>query len=450
MRLTRSVFLDVAISMVLFGLGIGLAFPFFVMLLGVASETALTPTFFVACLGAGAVAGVINYAIARAVVGARLRSLSRSMSRVEERLGASTDAGLDAACMADDCIVPVDSDDEIGHAARAFNSLVEALSVSTRTQLAARSFAETIARGLEVEGLADSALEQLLEHTGSSAGAVMYERDGELVVASARGIREPSSLVANDHVRRVLRDGAAHHVQVTHDIDVDGVLLTFRPREVAVLPVRHKSVPLGVVVLATGERFDEAHRARMDLFLHGLGLALNNALAHERMQTLAAIDPLTGVLNRRFGLGRLHEEFGRAVRAGTPLGLLMLDIDHFKAVNDTYGHMIGDRVLRAISAVIRSALREGDVLLRYGGEEFLAVLPAASTDDLAHIAERIRRMAAAAEVRDGDVPVRVTLSVGGAAYPRDDVDHEEGLIQLADEALYRAKERGRDRVEIAA
>ena len=230
---------------------------------------------------------------------------------------------------------------------------------------------------------------------------------------------------------------------------VDAVLVAFRPREMAVLPVRHKGVPLGAVVLATAATYDDAHRARMELSLHGLGLALNNALAHERMQTLAAIDALTGVYNRRFGLQRLHEEFGRAVRAGTPLGLLMLDIDHFKAVNDTYSHLVGDRVLRSISKVIRAALREGDILLRYGGEEFLAVLPAASGDDLPKLAERIRRMAAAAEVMEGDIPVRVTLSVGGAAFPNQAVEHEEGLIQLADEALYRAKELGRDRVEIA-
>ncbi len=449
MRMTRSVFLDLAIWMVAFGLAIGVAFPFFVLMLGAPRETALTPAFFSACLGAGALAGMMNFGLARLVVGERLRGLTRSMSRVEERLEAVVHDGGASDCLAGDCAIAVDSEDEIGDAARAFNRLLEALSVATRTQFAARSFAEMLASDLTIEGLAGSALEQLLEHTGASAGAIAYERDGELLLAAAQGIHDPSVVLSSDHVRKALLEGTAFRTQVPQDVRVDAVLVAFRPREMAVLPVRHKGVPLGAVVLATGETFDDAHRARLGLFLPGLGLALNNAVAHERIQTLAAVDPLTGVYNRRFGLLRLHEEFGRAVRAGSPLGVLMLDIDHFKAVNDTYGHMLGDRVLRTISGVIRGALREGDILLRYGGEEFLAVLPAASSDDLLNIGERIRCMAAATEVMEGEVPVRVTLSAGGAAYPSHAVEHEEGLIQLADEALYRAKDRGRDRVEIA-
>jgi diguanylate cyclase (GGDEF)-like protein len=443
------VFRDLAIWMLSLGLIIGLAFPFFVIVLGVPRETALTPAFFAACLAAGAIAGAFNFGLARWIVGGRLRGLARSMSRVEERLEALPSARSASDCLSGDCLIPVDSEDEIGEAARAFNSLVEALSVATQTQLAARSFAEMLASDLAIEGLARNALTQLLEHTGASAGAIAYERDGELLIAAAQGIHDPAAVLSSEHVRKALLEGATYLTEVPPDVQVDAVLVAFRPREMAVLPVRHKGVPLGALVLATGATFDDAHRARLELSLHGLGLALNNALAHERMQTLAAIDPLTGAYNRRFGLQRLREEFGRAVRAGTPLGLLMLDIDHFKAVNDTYSHLVGDRVLRSMSGVIRAALREGDILLRYGGEEFLAVLPAASSDDLPKLAERIRRMAAAAEVKEGDIPVRVTVSVGGAAYPNQAVEHEEALIQLADKALYRAKELGRDRVEIA-
>jgi len=94
-----------------------------------------------------------------------------------------------------------------------------------------------------------------------------------------------------------------------------------------------------------------------------------------------------------FDLGRLREEFGRSVRANTPFGVLILDIDHFKAVNDTYGYLVGDHVLKSVCAIARSALCEGDVLLRYGGEEFLAVLPAASADDLRRVGERLRKSA---------------------------------------------------------
>jgi len=117
--------------------------------------------------------------------------------------------------------------------------------------------------------------------------------------------------------------------------------------------------------------------AVLNATLPGLAVALNNSLNHQDLQRVAALDPLTGVYNRRFGLQRLTEEFGRSVRSGDPLGVLMLDLDHFKAVNDTYGHLVGDRVLQTVVRAARQILREGDVLLRYGGEEFIIVLPGA-------------------------------------------------------------------------
>ena len=187
----------------------------------------------------------------------------------------------------------------------------------------------------------------------------------------------------------------------------------------------------------------------IDLFIQGLGRALNNAIAHDRLQHLAAVDPLTGIYNRRFGLGRLHEEFGRAARIAAPLGVLTPDIDHFKVVNDTYGHLIGDRVLKSMCAIARSTLREGDVLLRYGGEELLVVLPQRPLRICARWPSVFDGPSRTAPLRMVDRTVRVTLSAGGAAYPSQNVDHEDELIRLADEALYRAKGSGRNRVEIA-
>jgi len=127
----------------------------------------------------------------------------------------------------------------------------------------------------------------------------------------------------------------------------------------------------------------------------------------------------------------------------------MFDIDHFKQVNDTYGHLVGDRVLISISAIARTVLRDGDVLVRYGGEEFLAVLPAASMEDLQLVAERLRRAIEDSSVTDGSQTIRVTASLGAAAFPNREVEQKDQLVQLADDALYRAKESGRNRVVLA-
>ncbi|MCX6372547.1 MAG: sensor domain-containing diguanylate cyclase [Actinobacteria bacterium] len=449
MRITRKVFHDLAIWQVGFGLCIGLVFPPFVMLLGVPRDTALTPQFFAACLFAGALSGVVNYVISRRVVGARLRILAERMTHVEQSLGSMTSSGDLSGCTPAECSIVVDSEDEIGESALAFNRLVEALSASMRTQLAVRSFSEMLTSQLEIESLAHEALRQFFEHAGAAGGLILYEAAGELKVAASRGLRDPLAVAASGHVDAAVRSGERQVVTIPDDVRLEGVLADFRPGEVLVFPVTYKNFPLGVVVLAAGGAFSADQRALIDLFLQGLGLALNNAIAHDRLQNLAALDPLTGLYNRRFGLGRLHEEFGRALRVTAPLGVLMLDIDHFKAVNDTYGHLVGDRVLKSVCSIARSSLREGDILLRYGGEELLAVLPAASTEDLRQMGERLRQAVEDSAVSDGEKTVRVTLSAGGAAYPNQNVEHEDGLIRLADEALYRAKDGGRNRVEIA-
>lgn len=110
-----------------------------------------------------------------------------------------------------------------------------------------------------------------------------------------------------------------------------------------------------MIILASAAGFKDEVRSRLDLFCQGMALALNNALTYDRLQTLAALDPLTGIYNRRFGMTRLHEEFTRAVRTTGPLGVMMFDIDHFKKVNDTYGHLAGDRVLIQVAKIARTA-----------------------------------------------------------------------------------------------
>jgi len=432
-----------------FGVSIGVVFPFFVMLLGVPRDVALRPLFYAACLLAGAMAGAINYALARGVVGRRLRVLADRMAHVEENLVSRQSLADGVDCTADECMITVDSDDEIGESAQAFNRLVETLAHALQTQDAVRSFSEMLTSQLELEGLGEAALRQFIEHTGADGGAILYETGGQLRVAASHGIDDPEMLHDSDRIRAAMRSAHQEMVRIPPEIQVEGVLASFRPHEVFVLPTTHKGIPLGVVVLAKATSFDSDARLRMTLLGQGFGLALNNALAHDRLQRLAALDPLTGTFNRRFGLARLHEEFERAVRANTPLGVLMLDIDHFKSVNDTYGHLVGDRLLTSVTGLARMILREGDILVRYGGEEFLAILPAASSEDVQSIAERIRRAVEESTLSEGQQTIRVTISIGCASFPSQNVEEASMLVQAADDALYRAKETGRNRVLVA-
>jgi two-component system cell cycle response regulator len=169
----------------------------------------------------------------------------------------------------------------------------------------------------------------------------------------------------------------------------------------------------------------------------------NHRLVRE-LESLSRTDPLTGAGNRRAFDEALTHEVARAKRHGQALGLMMLDIDHFKRINDAHGHPGGDEVLRAVGAILRSTLREGDVLFRYGGEEFAVLLPYAAAAGASAAAERMIRAIAAKTIRVGAADVQVTASAGVASLAA--TDDGAKLVGRADAALYEAKNAGRDRV----
>ncbi len=448
-RLTNRVFTDLAIWMTGFGLAIGLVFPPFCLLLGLPAASVLTPMFYAATLSAGLAVGAVNFALARLVVGRRFRALATAMTSVESQLASAVYTQDWSGCDPERCALAVDSDDEAGATAQAFNSLIRTLAKSHAVETAMHDFSGVLSREFELEGLGSAALDGLLRHTASDAGAMLVVREDELVPLASHGIRAPEGLAANDHVRRVIRLGRIERLRVgAPELIVDSVLVGAAAREILVVPVAFKSIPLGVIVLATTGTFERDDIELVDHLRVDLGLAVNNALAHDRLERLAAIDPLTDAYNRRFGLGRLREEYSRAVRAEAPFGILMVDIDHFKAVNDTYGHLVGDRVLRAVAGACRRVVREGDVLVRYGGEEFLVLLPGAGRDDVLQIGERIRRAVSETTVEDGASRLSVTVSVGATTF-RDTVETPDALVALADRALYEAKDSGRDRLVLA-
>ncbi|MCP4809719.1 MAG: GGDEF domain-containing protein, partial [Proteobacteria bacterium] len=250
MRLTRRVFVDLVVYMIGFGLAIGVVFPFFVLLLGVSSEVALTPSFFAACLGAGVVAGLSNFALARAVVGGRLRILSNVGERMRALASSVRVVDPDAAevetdgpvldCSAHDCFVEIDSDDEFGRSADAFIQLVRALGHSLQTEAAVRTFTDLLSSQLALDALATGALDRLLVDTKAEAGALLVEREGKLELASSRGLMEASDLGKNERVREISARGRSELIRSPEGVRVDGVLSSFTPREVLLIPIAYK------------------------------------------------------------------------------------------------------------------------------------------------------------------------------------------------------------------
>jgi diguanylate cyclase (GGDEF)-like protein len=176
-------------------------------------------------------------------------------------------------------------------------------------------------------------------------------------------------------------------------------------------------------------------------------LLIHRSLHVPQLQEEARIDPKTGLLNAREYEISLDAELDRAARTGAPLSVLMTDLDFLRDINNNFGHLAGDAVIRGIAGVIRGELRRYDIAARFGGEEFSVLLPSTSPEQALEIAERIRRAVEAARFEEETVaePLSATLSIGIAAYPRDAVD-AKGLVHAADIAVYEAKALGRNRV----
>jgi diguanylate cyclase (GGDEF)-like protein/PAS domain S-box-containing protein len=164
----------------------------------------------------------------------------------------------------------------------------------------------------------------------------------------------------------------------------------------------------------------------------------------QKLVQMAKVDGLTGVFNRRYLDTRLQEELERSRRHGNPLSIMMLDIDHFKDINDTQGHICGDYTLRKISELLLNLVRTSDILGRYGGEEFCCVLPETSFEQAIVLAERCREQIAADQFSCTDYQTRVTISIGVTDLHRNDT--LDSIIKRADDALYQAKRAGRNRV----
>jgi diguanylate cyclase (GGDEF)-like protein len=215
------------------------------------------------------------------------------------------------------------------------------------------------------------------------------------------------------------------------------------------LPLTTGRETFGTLTLSGGPDFSIQDLETAALLISHAVVALENARLHAIVEHQALVDGLTGLANRRQAEERLHSEFSRARRLGDPVALIVGDIDHFKSVNDRYGHPTGDAVLCQFADVLREAVREIDVAARWGGEEFAVLLPGSNAAGAAVVAERVRdRLAQRVTLSPHGAPVRVTASFGVAAFP-ETADSATELLAAADAALYAAKRSGRDRVVTA-
>jgi diguanylate cyclase (GGDEF)-like protein len=218
----------------------------------------------------------------------------------------------------------------------------------------------------------------------------------------------------------------------------------------ACLPLVAQGETLGLLhVCSTGARSVEERRHFLQTVAENLAMGLASVKLREALRHEAIRDPLTGLYNRRFMDETLERELRVAARAGRPLALVMIDIDHFKRLNDTYGHAVGDTVLKQVATSISARVRASDLVCRFGGEEIVVILPDTALDAATLVAEALRTAVRELALTDGTGPIGPsTVSLGVAAFPQHGAT-AAALMRAADAALYQAKRQGRDRVVAA-
>lgn len=216
----------------------------------------------------------------------------------------------------------------------------------------------------------------------------------------------------------------------------------------APLVIDDRSIGLLFVASVGKNRFRDYHIEFLYIVAGMAAKVLENTRLNERMKRLAAIDGLTGVYNHRTFQEKLDEHFSLSRRYKTPLSLIMADIDHFKKFNDSFGHQTGDEVLKLVANTLRLTMREVDIICRYGGEEFVIILPQAKLNDAARAAERLRTEIENKPFNINNQRLHITVSLGISSYPDSQPNDREDLIAKADEMLYIAKKGGRNQVVI--
>jgi len=450
-RFTSSVSQDLFLIMVSFGILIGLILPFFTQfVLQLPSSQVLNLTFFIMCVTAGIIVGIFKFSIFRLVVYRFLREMRSKINEFREKLNKYYwDRTLQ--CLPEECHLDMASADVIGSLVEDFNHFIDTIYHLIKTEHISSEFMENLKKSLKINDVAEIIIQFFRDYFGGDAAAILTYERGQFNITKTWNLELAADKINTDYWFRVLREG---RVILLKDVAEDFLAINIglgklKPKHIAYIPLVYQTHDVGIVILLSRTPFRKDFQSlESQNIISEATPFLYNALLMKRLELLAAIDELTGVLNRRFGMRRLKEELERSKRYGLPLSVGMIDIDDFKKINDTYGHQCGDLILKTLAELISQNIRVSDFVIRYGGEEFLVVVPGASSLDAMKIMERLRQAVSTLAVHYGGYELHFTFSGGIATFPSDIIRDLGTLVQKADQAFYQAKKSGKNRVII--
>ena len=354
--------------------------------------------------------------------------------------------------------LPPVADNEIGILSRSFARMTTALRREREEMAALNRFSEAVTQCTSVPEVYDLVLHSLKERFQPGQIIIFKMHTPEnFLEAVATLVPLPKEfgtrpVIDDPHTCKAVRAGRSF---VVNDVRVQALCPSrfASPSEGSYFcgPLIAGGIIIGTVRLEAAPGIWTPDRQRLlESYLSGAATALSNLRLRDTMKEQANFDMLTGLYNRRFAEEYARKQLAIARRSGQPLGVALLDLDHFKEFNDVYGHEIGDCILRHFAKTVNESIREANLIARYGGEEFLVVLPETSTKSCVLVAERLREVVMTMKVPSNtDKPLPpVTVSIGVAVFPEHGATLEE-VMQASDKALYESKRAGRNRVTVA-
>ncbi|MBI2413378.1 MAG: diguanylate cyclase [Deltaproteobacteria bacterium] len=349
--------------------------------------------------------------------------------------------------------VEVRTRDDFEKIANGFNQMLGSIQLREKRLNRFNELSKILIQSNEPEALLRKALGRTIELTNSHMGAVyLHDETNELlkpIVSFGVGEGEVRSLNFGEGLagkcaierKTVLLEGINDA-----NLSVETGFTKIMPSGLAWFPMICKEKLSGVFVLGSLQPYNPDEILHIEYLIAQIAIALDNALIHKELEKLSVTDPLTGIYNRRHLFDALSAEFSKAKRYRHQLAVMMIDIDNFKSINDTYGHQQGDRILSELGQILKAKTRTTDVWARYGGEEFLGFITHCPPEGMVVLAEKVRK--SVEEHMFPGMDQKVTVSIGIGFFPSESIGTMEDLIKVADENLYRAKNRGKNMVVI--
>ncbi|MCL4873524.1 diguanylate cyclase [bacterium] len=393
-------------------------------------------------LGVAAAGVLFSLLLAALTYRDTLKPVRAIRSAMDETASGNLDVALD-----------IRTKDEFESIGQGFNLMVASIKTREDRLESFNQLSKVLLQYNDPEVLLDRALSKIAELTGSEIG-VIYIYDDET------GILKPEVLcginksgLSGTEKGEGLADRCFSEQRTLALLDlrnasgpvIDAGILKFNPAGLVWLCLTYNEKPMGVLLLGSISSYEKEMLKHMEHLVNQIAIALDNAMVHKEIEKLSMTDPLTGIFNRRRFGELLKEQFKAASRYKYEAGVLMMDVDNFKYINDNFGHQQGDLILSEIGRLLRENTRSTDVLARYGGEEFVCLVTHTGKEGLLALAEKLRRTVETHRfpgLRDW----QVTVSVGAALFPSEGIRGEEGLVRAADENLYFAKRNGKNQV----